>query len=409
MRSLVLALSLCAPAWAAGVKVAEIHAENLAFLAAMPAGGPALPVATGKPLAGLSVSELERAYNSVALSPALAYRGIPPLPASKIAAAAEPVPSAAPLEAAPARGPPGALRAEPFAPQPAVEKLERWFAGTDPASSLAWAFDGVDPALKRELEERAGSDPAAFLRARYEMEGAVYEVFDDLPQLVTAWRSRGAVPEQLRAVLDDSFMTGGVVRSVITPRVWSRLMPAQKAAVAQGLAAGPIRQGARLSVWIAGADPDALARKYAMGRDPEPLARALRAELAAGKASVPLESLLPERIRGRVGTFADCTGPNCVNAVMSETPYYDDATTLVADLKATHRRMPDGEPVLAGDKLVYTDMSKQLVHVAESVGDGYVFTKNGLGRQYPYLFQRQAAMEAVHFPAGQFRLIVFRP
>lgn len=411
MIRLVLALALALPAAVhAGFsgRVVEVHADNLSFLGAMPAGADVLPISAGTPLAALTPIQLQEQYRKdvppgLAAAPQLA--AAPELPASVLPSAA-PAPAqpqdvqaresgeeqwraqSAKYDGASPRGPPATV-AVSHVPQPSVEKVDAWFK------------NDVDPRLAAEVPDE---------RKRFELEGAAYERFKDLPSLVTTWRERGADPALMRAVLDDSFKGHDGIRVVLTARLWNKLDAKQRELMASSLHAGPIRQGARLLLNVKPSDDlAAIASKYAAGRDPRPIERLLRRAVSKGYAYVPLESLLPKRVRKRFGTFADCSGPNCVNAVLDDQDFYDDGTTMIARLNATHRRLASGEPILPGDKLVYTDMNKNFVHIAESIGDGWVYTKNGLGRHYPYIFQPQTTMEAVHFHSGEFRLIVFRP
>lgn len=120
---------------------------------------------------------------------------------------------------------------------------------------------------------------------------------------------------------------------------------------------------------------------------------AVRARLgsarAAGEASVPLASLLPEWPRQHMGTFArlDEAWTNCFWTALRfiderpSAPVTDDAV-WGAMVEREFVRVRDDLRV--GDVLVLRDASGRRVHAATWLLGGYLFSKDGLGSLWPW-------------------------
>lgn len=345
------------------------------------------------------------------------------------AADADPSPAAAPS--------PERLTARPHAPMPSAENLRAWYG--QPGDRVGWVFRGIDPRLNESLfgtpeppapshepadASRGRGPPAAIddvtmgvYQLRTANEGEFTESFGSLPELMNAYRERGLKDPALRDVVSYTVRNRRRYSVIHGPATLDALAAAPKSQDAGR--AELSRRGHVLTLRVTSADDlGALARKYAAGRDPRALERFLQAKLRGRDAvELPLQSLLPRFIRRTLDRFENCTGPNCIAAALSvrgsadypDSHRYDEGTMMMARLTGPeYREVLDGS-LAAGDVLIYSDLNGEFVHAAVSVDDGYVFTKNGLGRYYPYVFQTQAQVEAVFFPVGEFKRRVFRP
>ena len=343
------------------------------------------------------------------------------------------------------------LKAQPYYPKPSMENMRVWF-GQPIESPFALAFHGIEPAAveimlarlqfpgsferrvrsalagipnaaqeERALSEGFGEEIKAFYgMRREEYEGILREFFTSIPELFAVYRQRGVGALGLRVILNHATRRNGRYAIEHNHDTWRALLESQRAAVASKVDTSETAsaKGENLALRVEAADdPAAIARKYAAGRDPLTVERLLREKLK-GKSSIvlPLESLLPEFIRRNLNRFENCTGPNCTSAALSlhdDYKYrnrYDSGVYGAAFVGAHYTEVKDGG-LKVGDVLFYWDLDGHHVHTAAYVGDGYVFTKNGLSRYAPYLFQTKADMERWYFPKGEseFELLVFRP
>jgi hypothetical protein len=135
-----------------------------------------------------------------------------------------------------------------------------------------------------------------------------------------------------------------------------------------------------------------------------------------GDVRIPLIDILPEFIRERVNTFAECHGPNCVNVGKNLLfgPPFELAHDLgdpafFQDIQLVADKLGPDEKLKPGDVLFYRkpDLA-DVKHVSVVVAPGIVFTKNGLHKGSPYLFQTKKTNEALYFKDGSFQLEVYR-
>lgn len=119
--------------------------------------------------------------------------------------------------------------------------------------------------------------------------------------------------------------------------------------------------------------------------------KSLRAYFGKTKKPFLLEKLFPQVIQKLKNTFAKNDGPNCFDAAhagatcsLSERTYLDaaDLNRLMAD---QYRKVPV-ESVRSGDILTFYDYDG-LVHAAMVISKDILFTKNGMYRSQPYVFQ----------------------
>lgn len=369
----------------------------------------------------------------------------------KSAAAAQAKPAAqAPDPLNPGPVPSSHLSARPHTPLPSAQNMRVWFETHPVESSVNWVFSGIEPRISEEileaiqapegfrlfvrwlLEGGAASVMAArtlgwqyseevkrFWHARLEQkEGMFLESYANLPELISSYRRSGVGGPALRHVLDRTLQHAGGYRIVHDAQTWQGLTALQRAEVLKNLDNGniPPRRGHALMLRIdTSEDLAALAHKYAAGRDPRFIEDYLRRKLK-GNASVtiPLESILPRFIRRNLHRFEDCTGPDCLRAAVSVREGYnpsrlDDGNSLIKRLYSPLYSPVEGGRPEPGDVFIYAKPDGTFVHAATYVGDGYVFTKNGMSRYNPYLFQSQAETEAIYFPSGKFQLLIFRP
>ncbi len=204
---------------------------------------------------------------------------------------------------------------------------------------------------------------------------------------------------------------------LITPENWNVLPEyLRKMLVKSSLALGDTNIGIKVNLTLhRGDNLAAIARKYAGERDYRPIERFLRKTLgAADSAEIPLEKIMHPFIRRMMSLYSECHGPNCFNAGLNVNRSHShkieltSPKTLLSEAYSKYRFVSPSENLQAGDLLMYLNSSSQPVHVATYVADGVVFTKNGSGRESPYIFQKMPTTENVYFPDGKFLLQVFR-
>jgi hypothetical protein len=284
------------------------------------------------------------------------------------------------------------------------------------ASAAAWLRTGSADA-KARLAERPDL-LQAFYEIRRQHEGVLKERHDSLPELINTYKGQG--PGKLREILEHTVEQGGDYVVEQNARTWRLLSEdAREAAVAH---MGPENFGTRTTAKLyveltSKTDLGDLAKRYALGRNPEVVERYLtmrRGRSRSRTVLVPLENILPSWIRKAMERFEECTGANCVNAALgvhedrAHRHRYVTGEEMLQTLGSSFEKIKPDSELQVGDILVYTGMDKQFLHMAAYVGGDYVFNKAGASRFNPYVFQHKAVVEAAYFKTDGLRLIVFR-
>lgn len=359
------------------------------------------------------------------------------------------------------------LRGRAYVPKPMPQLMDRWIEDYFDHDEV-WRFEdratydafvdsqSVDEGMKSELkglyrdsidthaEARAMghfdmTTPGGFvvipkkIRAKLPkplVEAAVwyqYDVMDvtldniivmrDWKELQAYFQKHGFSTEARGRILKDTLRSGGEFLILFNPENWRHFpRSAREEIVSQQFIEGRASRSVEARIQIRqGDDLAAIARKYAGERDPRPIERYLRKTLGSSPSvDIPLEKILHPFIRKWLDAYSHCHGPNCFNtglnvnrgahSVIEHTPQH----ALMREAYENYRFVRPAEGLQVGDLLIYRDPQGLVDHVSTYVGDGLVFTKNGLARESPYVFQEMADNERIYFPEGEFRLSVMR-
>ena len=115
-------------------------------------------------------------------------------------------------------------------------------------------------------------------------------------------------------------------------------------------------------------------------------------EAANRPIEVDLKDVLPDFIHQRVNTFPRCSGPNCYGASLFASGHVP-SSLMGAYLRRYYRFVGPTEPLRTGDLLVLSGNQglPKPRHASLFVTDGIVFTKNGISKFTPYVFQERRA------------------
>lgn len=151
-----------------------------------------------------------------------------------------------------------------------------------------------------------------------------------------------------------------------------------------------------VKIKINSAEVKEIAQKFSTIQPAQEVESILQKNLGGGKeAWVPLERLLPTIVQNKVGQFADCHGPNCINAALNASLNqnkikYTDSYEFNQAIQKHFDLLPKTENLQIGD-LVWIHRNSAWksapVHASTYVGNGIVFTKNGFSKSAPYIFQ----------------------
>jgi hypothetical protein len=206
----------------------------------------------------------------------------------------------------------------------------------------------------------------------------------------------------------------------VVPSTWSLLSNDLKRESIEFKTSGIAREGINPYLELhPGENLEAVARFFAGERDHRPLLRylqILQRKQGPGDTIVPLAKILHPFVRKQVDRYSICHGPNCFDAARNGSlgnaytlENIPDGGTLVKELKERFRLARNGERYRPGDVLVYRNNKGVMIHAALVAGDGVVFTKNGVNKAAPYIFQERDVMEKVYFPKGGILLTVYKP
>lgn len=218
------------------------------------------------------------------------------------------------------------------------------------------------------------------------------------------------------------FSWDGKIYLIFTPEFWPLLnRQLRKEYVLKNLKDSPNRYGHQILIHLnQEKNLTKLAEKYAMGRNPAYLERYLYYLKNLGIQQIPLEKILTPFIRQFVNQYSICHGPNCMNSAKNVGKTKKMISIQTTDTDEFLSNMHEGYEMVfsendhelrPGDVLVYSDLNKgvDIDHAAVYIGDGIVFTKNGVSRYNPYIFQLKSKMEEnLNYSDAQ-SLIVYRP
>ncbi len=209
---------------------------------------------------------------------------------------------------------------------------------------------------------------------------------------------------------------------IYTPEFWPRLNKSlRQDYVIKSLKDSPNRFGHQILIYLnKEQNLTKLAEKYAMGRNPAPIERYLYQLKNLGIQQIPIEQILTPFIRRFVNQYSVCHGPNCMNSAMNAGKIRKMISIQTTDTDEFLSNMHEAYEMVfiehehelrPGDVLVYSDFNKgmDIDHAAVYIGHGIVFTKNGVSRNHPYIFQLKSKMEENLKYIGQQSLIVYRP
>ncbi|RYZ74209.1 MAG: hypothetical protein EOP09_00765 [Proteobacteria bacterium] len=158
-----------------------------------------------------------------------------------------------------------------------------------------------------------------------------------------------------------------------------------------------------------------IVEQYAVGTDPKVLRRFLTQRLGGqSEVKIPLRELLPDFIRKNLARYQACAGPNCFNSSLNVARgreaviQFTTQEDLMKQISMSYRRVRPDEPLRLGDVLVYSSLKDEMKHASTYIDRDYAFTKNGLGRSSPYVFQKHSEIEQGYFKDDRFQLSVFR-
>lgn len=118
--------------------------------------------------------------------------------------------------------------------------------------------------------------------------------------------------------------------------------------------------------------------------------------------TIPLEKILPPFIRRYINQFQLERGPNCLNSatcVNHQKNYkqtHTDQLEMMRTLTSEYFEIKNSEELKMGDVLLYRDSMGNIIHAATYIDHNLVFTKNGINKFYPYVFQFQSEMESFY-------------
>ena len=163
---------------------------------------------------------------------------------------------------------------------------------------------------------------------------------------------------------------------------------------------------------------DRLSKLISGDRDPGYIKKLLQASRPSNiekPVFIPLQELLHPFIQNKINSFHLTGGPNCYNCGINvhkgsnftqEITYPDE---LKQSLEQHYIKTDKSNTSLqTGDLLLYKDKSGEFVHVSTYIVDNIVFTKNGVNKFSPYIFQTIEHNEKLYFSENDFELEVYR-
>jgi hypothetical protein len=279
-------------------------------------------------------------------------------------------------------------------------------------------FISLKPELKAAL-------PTEILRVVYasllkNKQAPPSDTFASREEAFTHFQRSGLAAHAIAELNDKIYEIDGTFYFFYTPDTWPLLNDHLKLKLIRSFVPNrPSRQGLQVDLSFTNKDDIAgIAALYAGTRDPRALERYLRILLkksSTGSVTIPLAKILQPFIRKNINTYTVCSGPNCYNSGLSvnEGNSYQQKNVptdrdLLDAVYQKYRVVKSGEALQSGDLLAYRTRGENVAHVATYVGNEIVYTKNGMSKFNPYIFQPRFQMEGMYFPSGKFQLIVFR-
>lgn len=180
----------------------------------------------------------------------------------------------------------------------------------------------------------------------------------------------------------------------------------------------PARKAVNIEVTIKSSEEaKSIAHQFAAGRNPLAIEKFLLSKLEKNNGAplkIDLHEILPVFVRKQMNQYDLDGGPNCFNSgiCVNRGNHYEteftDAKKLGTTLDRDYLKLTDDTKLLPGDLMLYTDEFGNPIHVATYITDEIVFTKNGINKFSPYIFQRLENMEMT-YGASRLKLVTYRP
>ena len=261
----------------------------------------------------------------------------------------------------------------------------------------------LPPLVKRAIYTRLMANETSYPRLTT---NSIKEMNDNI------FSKMALTKNQLKEYQSQVIQLGDKYHLPITPELWGDFSESTKSEKLRELTSSNrlSRRGLDVTLQISSdEDIEKVATKYAGERDPEPIKRYLRSLFKKNNQApfiLPLEKIMHSFMRKKVNTFDITGGPNCNNTGLCSNQFnsfqveFSTAGELRSSLGRNYLRLADDAPLKAGDLILYVDESTDPYHVATYIDENLVFTKNGINKYNPYIFQYQTDVEAHYYPDG---------
>lgn len=226
-------------------------------------------------------------------------------------------------------------------------------------------------------------------------------------------------PVDIKFVIDSLYEIDGKFYFFWTADIWPKLSSDLKGHLMRAYTSEHFtRLGLDVSILLnEKTDLVDVSKYYAAGRDPSVLEKYLKSNFRKGINKIQIQNILPYFLRKFLNSFAPVSGPNCINACLNsvkEREYrlnFDKDEVFFSQIHDQFDLMSNDENLKPGDLIVYLKEDYQsIIHAAVVIGDNLVFSKNGVSKFHPYVFQYKNEIEAFYSisPENEARL-VYRP
>ncbi len=220
-------------------------------------------------------------------------------------------------------------------------------------------------------------------------------------------------------VIDSLYEIEGYFYFFWTADIWSKLSADLKGPLIKAYTSEHFtRLGLDIFILLdENTDLSGVAEYYSAGRDPNILEKYFKLNFRKGIKKIQLQNVMPLFIRKILNTFTAGSGPNCINACLNsvkEREYrlnFDKEELFFSQVHEYFDLISNDDNLKPGDLIVYLKEDYQsILHAAVFLGHNIVFSKNGVSKFHPYVFQYKNEMEAFYSisPENEARLI-YRP
>lgn len=240
--------------------------------------------------------------------------------------------------------------------------------------------------------------------------------FSDLMQFEQMFKLKKIEPIEMKKMIPFLYQIEGSYFLFVSPTIWSKLpIQLKQEFIREKLKTNLFNYGLRLQIELKNEKAiNEIANDYAYLNNADQIRDYLQRTWREGNRFVDLNAIMNDFIHDHIYQYSSNCGANCMNHMLQLSGQIEKSKTNTFDFlgsmteKYELQFIAEGD-YRVGDILVYPDTDGEVKHTAVIVGQNLVYTKNGVSRFIPGLYQELSQMKKAYQISEEDPIYVYRP